>query len=84
MYSLMQLHNRRTRSSSGTAIYSSPFLEEWPKIATQWQRMVLEACWTGIWSDNKVERTLKIGLFNENTIGRVSLSSNIVFLLIPT
>ena len=38
-------------------------------------RMVLEACWTGIWSNNKVKRTLKIGLFNENTVGHVSLLS---------
>jgi nucleolar pre-ribosomal-associated protein 1 len=34
-------------------------------------KKILEACWTGIWSDNKVKRTLKISLFNEITIGHV-------------
>ena len=34
-------------------------------------RKVLEACWAGIWSDNKLSRTLKVGLFNETTIGHV-------------
>jgi nucleolar pre-ribosomal-associated protein 1 len=32
---------------------------------------VLEACWSGIWSDPKVTRTLKIGLFQEATIAHV-------------
>jgi len=31
-------------------------------------RRVLEVCWEGIWSDNKIKRTLKIGLFNEATL----------------
>ncbi|KAK2459367.1 hypothetical protein APHAL10511_008611 [Amanita phalloides] len=35
-------------------------------------RKVLEACWT-LWSDPKVKRTLKIGLFGEATIGYVLL-----------
>ncbi|KAF8073491.1 ribosome 60S biogenesis N-terminal-domain-containing protein [Lyophyllum atratum] len=34
-------------------------------------RKVLEVCWAGIWSDAKVKRTLKIGLFNETTIGHL-------------
>ncbi|GLB33183.1 hypothetical protein LshimejAT787_0100680 [Lyophyllum shimeji] len=34
-------------------------------------RKVLEVCWTGIWSDPKVKRTLKIGLFNEITISHL-------------
>jgi hypothetical protein len=34
-------------------------------------RRILEVCWTGIWSDNKVKRTLKISLFSEFTIGHV-------------
>jgi nucleolar pre-ribosomal-associated protein 1 len=34
---------------------------------------VLEACWSGIWSDPKVTRTLKIGLFQEATIAHVRL-----------
>ena len=37
-------------------------------------RRILEACWTGIWSDAKLKRTLKIGLFNEVTIGHVRQS----------
>ena len=32
---------------------------------------ILEGFWTGLWSDPKVKRTLKIGLFNEVTIGHV-------------
>ena len=28
----------------------------------------MEVCWEGIWSDNKIKRTLKIGLFNEATL----------------
>ena len=38
-------------------------------------RRILEVCWTGIWSDAKLKRTLKIGLFNEVTIGHVHKSS---------
>ncbi|KAF8164735.1 ribosome 60S biogenesis N-terminal-domain-containing protein [Crassisporium funariophilum] len=34
-------------------------------------RRVLEVCWAGIWSDAKLKRTLKIGLFNEVTIGQL-------------
>ena len=37
-------------------------------------RKILEVCWTGIWSDAKLKRTLKIGLFNEVTIGHVHIS----------
>jgi hypothetical protein len=35
-------------------------------------RKVLEVCWVGLWSDPKVKRTAKIGLFSEITIGHVS------------
>lgn len=35
-------------------------------------RKVLEVCWVGVWSDVKVKRTVKIGLFTEVTIGHVS------------
>ena|SRR6266545_4861496 len=34
-------------------------------------RKVLESCWAGIWTDNKLSRRLKVGLFNETTIGHV-------------
>ncbi|KAF5371492.1 hypothetical protein D9615_009605 [Tricholomella constricta] len=34
-------------------------------------RRVLEVCWAGIWSDPKVKRTLKIGLFSEATISHL-------------
>ncbi|KAF7346277.1 hypothetical protein MSAN_01854900 [Mycena sanguinolenta] len=34
-------------------------------------RKVLEICWTGIWSDPKIKRTLKIGLFNEITVAQL-------------
>ncbi|KAF9040788.1 ribosome 60S biogenesis N-terminal-domain-containing protein [Panaeolus papilionaceus] len=34
-------------------------------------RSILEVCWTGIWSDVKVKRTIKIGLFNETTLGHL-------------
>ncbi|TFK33679.1 ribosome 60S biogenesis N-terminal-domain-containing protein [Crucibulum laeve] len=34
-------------------------------------RKILEVCWAGIWSDQKVKRTLKIGLFNETTIAHL-------------
>lgn len=36
-------------------------------------RKVLEVCWVGLWSDVKVKRTVKIGLFTEVTIGHVSV-----------
>lgn len=32
---------------------------------------VLETFWNGIWSDPKVKRTLKVGLFNEGSITQV-------------
>jgi nucleolar pre-ribosomal-associated protein 1 len=32
---------------------------------------VLAVCWDGIWSDPKIKRTLKIGLFSEITIAQV-------------
>ncbi|KAF8185167.1 ribosome 60S biogenesis N-terminal-domain-containing protein [Pholiota molesta] len=34
-------------------------------------RKILEVCWAGIWSDAKVKRTLKVGLFNETTLGHL-------------
>ncbi|KAK7440039.1 hypothetical protein VKT23_017290 [Stygiomarasmius scandens] len=34
-------------------------------------RRVLEICWSGLWSDPKIKRTVKIGLFNEITIGHL-------------
>ncbi|KAG1791586.1 ribosome 60S biogenesis N-terminal-domain-containing protein [Suillus plorans] len=34
-------------------------------------RKVLEVCWVGLWSDPKVKRTMKIGLFAEITIGHL-------------
>ncbi|KAI0695719.1 ribosome 60S biogenesis N-terminal-domain-containing protein [Cytidiella melzeri] len=34
-------------------------------------RKVLETCWSGIWEDVKIKRTVKIGIFNENTIAQV-------------
>lgn len=34
-------------------------------------RKILEVCWAGIWSDQKIKRTLKINLFNESTIFQV-------------
>ncbi len=36
-------------------------------------RRVLEVSWAGIWSEPKLKRTLKIGVFNETTIAQVSL-----------
>lgn len=36
-------------------------------------KRILEVCWIGIWSDAKLKRTLKIGLFNEVTIGHVDI-----------
>ena len=36
-------------------------------------RRILEVCWAGIWLDAKLKRTLKIGLFNEATIGHVHI-----------
>ncbi|KAJ7505347.1 ribosome 60S biogenesis N-terminal-domain-containing protein [Mycena galericulata] len=34
-------------------------------------RRVLEICWTGIWLDQKIKRTLKIGLFSEITVAQL-------------
>ncbi|KAK7048326.1 ribosome 60S biogenesis N-terminal-domain-containing protein [Favolaschia claudopus] len=34
-------------------------------------RKILEICWTGIWLDPKIKRTLKIGLFSEITIAQL-------------
>ncbi|GBE85449.1 hypothetical protein SCP_0706360 [Sparassis crispa] len=34
-------------------------------------RRVLEICWTGIWSDAKIRRTLKIGLFSEAVLAQL-------------
>jgi nucleolar pre-ribosomal-associated protein 1 len=39
-------------------------------------RKILEVCWSGIWSDPKIKRTMKIGLFNETTISHVSQEFN--------
>lgn len=33
---------------------------------------VLRVCWEGVWSDPKIKRTTKLGLFNEVTISHVS------------
>jgi nucleolar pre-ribosomal-associated protein 1 len=36
-------------------------------------RKVLEVCWAGIWSDSKLKRSLKISVFSESVISRVSV-----------
>lgn len=33
---------------------------------------VLQVCWEAVWSDPKIKRTTKLGLFNEVTISHVS------------
>lgn len=33
---------------------------------------VLQVCWEGVWSDPKIKRTTKLGVFNEVTISHVS------------
>jgi hypothetical protein len=35
-------------------------------------RKVLETCWVGLWSDARIKRTLKVGLFDETTLLHVS------------
>ncbi|KAH8086640.1 ribosome 60S biogenesis N-terminal-domain-containing protein, partial [Cristinia sonorae] len=35
-------------------------------------RRVLEVCWSGIWSDQKVKRTLKVAVFQETTISHIA------------
>jgi len=40
-------------------------------------RYVLEAIWTNLFSDQKLKRTVKIGLFNELTISHVCPSNRI-------
>ena len=42
-------------------------------------RKVLEICWTGLWSDPKIRRTLKIRLFNEATIAQVFIPLSLVW-----
>lgn len=34
-------------------------------------RRVLEVCWSGLWSDAKLKRTLKIQVFSEATLSQV-------------
>lgn len=34
-------------------------------------RRVLESCWSGLWGDAKLKRTLKIGVFNEVTLNQL-------------
>ncbi|PVF98589.1 hypothetical protein CPB86DRAFT_704949 [Serendipita vermifera] len=34
-------------------------------------RKVLEICWDGIWSDNRLKRTIKIGLFGDQTLNQI-------------
>lgn len=34
---------------------------------------VLQVCWEGVWSDPKIKRTTKLGLFSEVTISHVSI-----------
>ena len=36
-------------------------------------RRVLEVCWSGLWSDSKLKRTLKIQVFSESTLAQVRL-----------
>lgn len=36
-------------------------------------KRVLQICWEGVWSDPKIKRTTKLGLFTEVTISHVRL-----------
>ncbi|KZT67038.1 hypothetical protein DAEQUDRAFT_694819 [Daedalea quercina L-15889] len=68
--------------SEAQASVKSTFLEQRRDILSSifrglWQdpfsviRRVLEVCWTGIWSDPKVKRTLKIHVFNETILSQL-------------
>lgn len=70
--------------STTASIVKTAFLEQRREIFSLmfkglWQdpyslvRRVLEVCWTGIWADQKVRRTLKIGLFNETVLSQVGI-----------
>ena len=52
-------------------IFSSVFRGLWQDPYTLVRR-VLEVCWTGLWSDPKVKRTLKVHVFNETVLAQVS------------
>ena len=49
-------------------------------------RRVLEVCWSGLWADPKLKRTLKIQVFSEVTLSQVRLqcySASIPYLMKP-
>ena len=53
-------------------IFSSIFRGLWQDpYSVIWK--VLEVCWTGLWSDPKVKRTLKVHVFNETVLAQVSV-----------
>ncbi|CDO76370.1 hypothetical protein BN946_scf185011.g34 [Trametes cinnabarina] len=49
-----------------TIIFKGLWQDSYPVI-----RRVLEVCWTGLWSDSKIKRTLKIQAFNETILSQL-------------
>lgn len=49
-----------------TSIFKGLWQDSYPVI-----RRVLEICWSGLWSDAKLKRTLKIQVFSEGTLSQV-------------
>jgi len=54
------------RKESLAAIFKGLGQDPYPVV-----RLVLEKLWGGLWSDTKLKKTLKIGLFNETTLSHV-------------
>jgi nucleolar pre-ribosomal-associated protein 1 len=48
------------------AIFKRLYEDPYPLV-----RIVLEASWEGIWQDNRLKKTLKVGLFGEKTLALV-------------
>jgi nucleolar pre-ribosomal-associated protein 1 len=54
------------RKESLAAVFKGLNQDPYPVV-----RLVLEKLWAGLWSDTKLKKTLKIGLFNETVLSHV-------------
>ncbi|KAI0092903.1 ribosome 60S biogenesis N-terminal-domain-containing protein [Irpex rosettiformis] len=55
------------RRDNFVSIFKGLWQDSYPVV-----RRVLETCWSGIWADVKIKRTVKINIFAENTVGQIA------------
>jgi nucleolar pre-ribosomal-associated protein 1 len=70
----LKIHFLTNHSATFSSIFKELFNDSYDVV-----RFVLETCWTSIWADVRISRSLKISVFSENTVAHVRLRFRLLF-----